>query len=83
MVVGTITDLSGDSNANLTVTIETAEGFKKTTSTLISLARKLGKDKQASVELLVEKAKLLLLQCMLSERKATFIAKFTACRSSA
>ena len=45
--------------------------------------RKLGKDKQASVELLVEKAKLLLLQCMLSERKATFIAKFTACRSSA
>ena len=37
--------------------------------------RKLGKDKQASVELLVEKAQLLLLQCRLSERQATFIAK--------
>ncbi len=44
MVVGTITDLNGDANTNLRVTIETKEGFKSTTSTLISLARKLGED---------------------------------------
>ncbi|MBK23390.1 MAG: hypothetical protein CME70_05230 [Halobacteriovorax sp.] len=44
MVVGTITDLTGDANTNLKVTIETKEGFKSTTSTLISLARKLGEE---------------------------------------
>jgi cell wall-associated protease len=41
-VQGEITDFSGDANATLKVTIKSAEGFKKTTSTLISLARKLG-----------------------------------------
>ncbi|MFT6069845.1 MAG: hypothetical protein ACJAT2_000859 [Bacteriovoracaceae bacterium] len=43
-IQGEITDLSGDANAKLSVTIETKEGFKKTTSTLISLARKLGEE---------------------------------------
>lgn len=48
-VMGKITDLNGDANAILSVTVETKEGFKKTTSTMISLARKLGKENVTTV----------------------------------
>lgn len=43
-IEGEMTDFSGDANASLTVLIESKEGFKSKTSTLISLARKLGEE---------------------------------------